>query len=93
MNKGFLKDIKYSADELRLKIPSQQKAADQTVRGSATYWLESIRMTAKNSDTKAVSCAAKLNAKIGDDSANVDITFKVERTVEGKLYADCPQSS
>jgi hypothetical protein len=44
-------------------------------------------MTARDSDTKAVTCAAKLNLKIGDDSANLDITFKVETTTEGKLYA------
>jgi hypothetical protein len=44
-------------------------------------------MTLKDSDTNAVSCAAKLNAKIGDYGATVDITFKVETTTEGKLYA------
>jgi hypothetical protein len=80
-------DLKNQQNNLVSQAKSEQKAADQNIRDSATYWLESIRMTAKDSDTKAVTCAAKLNAKIGDDGANVDITFKVETTTEGKLYA------
>jgi hypothetical protein len=76
------------------RIESEVKTSDQDLRQSASYWLESIRMTAKDSDTKAiscaaklVSCAAKLKAKIGDHGANVDITYKVEMTTDGKLYA------
>jgi hypothetical protein len=81
-----LQTLESQAKELRSQIQSEQKVTDQNVRQSATYWLDSIRMTAKDSDTKAVSCAAKL-AKIGDHGANVDITFTVETTTEGKLYA------
>jgi hypothetical protein len=85
---GALAELKNQEGPLKSRVESEQSTIINDVIGrTATYWLDSIRMTAKDSDTKAVSCAAKLNLKVGNDGANMDITFKVENTSEGKMYA------
>ena len=51
------------------------------------YKLGAIRMKSKDADTKAVSCAAKLHGEIEGISAEVEITYQVEKTSDGDLYA------
>ena len=55
------------------------------------YTLNSIRMTAKDSTTGALTCAADLNLKLSNvgkpNGADEDITYKLEKTSDNQLYA------
>jgi hypothetical protein len=63
------------------------KKAEDKAKEAAVYTLDTIRMNSKDADTKAVSCAAKLNVQIEGGGAQMEINYKVEKTTDGKLYA------
>jgi len=57
------------------------------IKKEMKYTLETIRMTAKDQTTGAVSCAADLRGDMGKyGAAKRPITYKVAKTSDGKLY-------
>lgn len=64
-----------------------QKSRIESAKADAVFSLDLIRDVAKNKDTGAVECAAKLVAKVpGFGEASQDIVYIAERTTEGKPY-------
>jgi hypothetical protein len=58
-------------------------------RGNSTYSLSDIIMTDKNAETKRVSCKAKLQLTVPDwGGANVNVTYIVEKTADGKIVVE-----
>jgi hypothetical protein len=80
-------DLRKQTDSLGSQIESEQRAIVNKAKETAIYRMDTIRLTAKDADTKAVLCAANLNVKIDDDEAHMGITFQVENTTDGKLDA------
>jgi hypothetical protein len=86
------------ADAAQEVLNDANKAADaaDNARASAIgadvqkemkYTLDVIRTTAKDQGTGALTCAATLNGEAGKyGAAKLPITYKVEKTSDGKLY-------
>ncbi len=72
-----------------ITINSERKdEAWRTALSNIEYTLENIILTDKNKETGAVSCKATMNAEVPDwGGASKDITYTVEKTSEGELYA------
>jgi len=66
---------------------SRLKEIEDISNRSATYVVDTIRVTAKNDDTGANTCAARLQVDIPNiGGAEQQIAYQVERTTDGKLY-------
>lgn len=69
-------------------IALRQMQSVATVEKKAQYSVSDIRMTDRNSTTKAVACAASLSVDLPDwGRAAMNVKYTVELTTEGKLYA------
>ena len=62
-------------------------AANEKFRAEATYEIGTIRMTAKDATTEAVTCEAVLIAEMPKYRQEQPIRYKIENTTDGKLYA------
>jgi hypothetical protein len=75
----------------RKLIAQDQKSIDEVTKSAystAVYSLNTIRLENKDETTGAVKCEARLHATIPDfGAAEEDISYKVEKTTDGQLYA------
>jgi len=76
-----------SADAGFKALSDEKQQMLNKAREETTFTLDTIRTNSKDADTKAVSCTANLNAKFEDGYAHEEITYKVEKTSDEKLYA------
>jgi hypothetical protein len=81
--------------ELQSKYADErQKAAANTIeqaKEAASYKLDTIRVDSNDANTKAVLCTAKLYVQLEDSGAQKEISYTVEKTTDGKLYATIVQ--
>jgi hypothetical protein len=71
------------ADNIKRKDDAWKAALE-----NIAYNLENIILTKKDKEVGSVSCKARLNADIpGWGGAHQEITYKVEKTSEGEIYA------
>jgi hypothetical protein len=68
-----------ASSEERIKI------ADKAME-AAVYTLDTIRMSAKDPTTKAVSCVGNLNVQIEGGVAKIELKYEVEKTTDGEPY-------
>jgi hypothetical protein len=69
------------------KMNAAAAALEADVKKEMKYTLDTIRMTAKDQTTGAVSCAADLHGEVGRyGAAKQPIIYKVEKTSDGSLY-------
>jgi len=69
--------------------PEMVACREKTLNVAVNYNLDAIRTTDKNEATGAVACAANLHAVAEkyESSAEEPITYKLEKTSDGQLYA------
>ena len=67
------------------KSEAEKRAAVETTKASAVYSLdETVRMTSFNKATRTATCTGVLAVTVADTSAEKEIEYKVEQTVDGK---------
>ena len=78
-------DIKQDPEFRSLK--NEEPLIIQSAKDRAVFTLNTIRTESKDPNTKAITCTANLNVKVGDGNAQREINYKVEITTDKKLYA------
>lgn len=80
-------------NQARIKIDNDSAERAQSegerVLAAAIYSLDTIRLTGRDDVTRAATCAANLQVQFPDQWGNdeAQITYKLEITSDGKLYA------
>jgi len=78
--------VEQKSHEAQAKLDTRLQEIDKAVK-AATYSVDTIRVTAKNDETGAIVCAARLSVDIPSiGGAEQQVAYKVERTTDGKLY-------
>jgi hypothetical protein len=78
--------LEIEINDLQNKRYAESSSILEKAQQSVMYTLDTIRMTARDADTRTASCVAKLTAQVSDGQAQAEITYKVENTTDGDLY-------
>jgi hypothetical protein len=76
-----------TADQKAAEAVRVRAKFDRDFNDNATYKIDTIRMTAKDPTTKVVMCAADLTVAVNAWTVKLPITYKIENTSDGRLYA------
>ena len=81
-----------NSDAVTAKVSNTDTEADklaiwEKARRGAVYTLDdTIRMNSRNRATRAVTCSGLLYVTVAETTAQKEVEFKVEQTVDGKMF-------
>ena len=79
-------DTELSSGQNAAKNEALRNVLNDT-KSSAIYTMDKIRIDAKSTETKSISCVANLSAEFEGRGAHKDITYTVQKSSSGDLVS------